>query len=169
MAKKSKNRIAAASGSININPACTYSIGGVTNPGIGGAVTTVGGNIYTYGQIGAGGNIINPTINWPYTISTTTIYKEPAYPIMKLPEEMKNKMPESVFVFGMLKTLGMFGSNVDCAFTGKDLIFSPGVINNFNKVPVSLYYKKSIYHFSVLPPKKDTNIVETELLSIIKR
>jgi len=99
---------------------------------------------------------------------------------MKLPEEVKKKMPESIYVNGMLATLGMFGSDVDVAYTGQDLIFQSGVLRALtfgDKIKISIYFKKKIYHYKCLPGSyggmatisENSNVLDAELLSTIER
>jgi hypothetical protein len=112
--------------------------------------------------------------------STVINYKPDHYYIMKLPEEVKKKMPESVYINGMLASLGMFGSDVDVAYTGQDLIFQSGVLRALtfnNKIRIAIYYKKKIYHFKCVPDpyggvatmSENSNVINTELLSTIER
>jgi hypothetical protein len=89
------------------------------------------------------------------TINSTQIDK---YVEFKLP---KDKMPISVFVCGRMITIGLLGTDVECAYIPKtsekqddcaQLIFSPGVLSSIsynNRLTVSLDYEDEIYHYNI--------------------
>lgn len=144
--------------------------------------TSGSGNLYANGSNGQ--LYIHPagttTTTGSISISGSTVLNYPGdkYYIMKLPVEEKKKMPESVYINGSLATLGMFGSDVDCAFTGKDLIFQSGILRALvfgEKIKLSIYYKRRIYHYKCrlgitgVNTLENTNIIDTELLSTIER
>lgn len=139
--------------------------------------TTTGSSSNGWLSNGNGTIYIQPQPNISIGGTTTLNYPPDKYYIMKVPAEEK-KMPESVYINGSLATLGMFGSDVDCAFTGKDLIFQSGVLRALvfgEKVKLSLYYKKRIYHYKCrlsivgVATISNTNIIDAELLSTIER
>ena len=172
-ANSTSGNVIVATGTTTSNNSSAVAIGSNSGWYVTPSTTTGVGVIGTSGYQPYGGTI---SIGG----STTINYKPDHYYIMKLPEEVKKKMPESIYINGMLASLGMFGSDVDVAFTGQDLIFQSGVLRalTFNdKVKIAIYYKKKIYHFKGLPNayggmatvSENSNILATELLSTIER
>lgn len=107
---------------------------------------------------------------YPNTGTTGTITfsnQAEKYSVMDLPRE---DMPIKVFVCGRMLTLGMLGSDVEVAYTGDKLIFSPGVINVIcynDRTTISLEYKDEIYHYNYIGT--DGSMVEADLLSTISK
>lgn len=89
----------------------------------------------------------------------------------------KDLMPTSVFVSGRMVTLGVIGTDVECAYVGDQLIFSPGVLGGMayqDRITVSIEYSDEICHFNVgshgtLAIKDDSVVVDATLVSTIKK
>lgn len=129
-------------------------------------------------------NIFNNPSTWTWSSGTANVLSQPTYAIFKLP---RKKMPEKVFVQGMLKTCGLLGTDVECAYTDKDvIIFSPGVIPHYdpsfiylnlggglNKNPtISIEYHNAIYHYVVdrVPLKGDkSTILDVRQVGMVKK
>lgn len=107
------------------------------------------------------------TINYPTTNSLANHHS-----IMDLP--VKNKMPISVFVCGRMITLGIIGSNVECAYINGQLIFMPGTLDGvFGKqITVSIEYNDAIYHYNLgqyLTHQSCSKKVDAQLVSTISK
>lgn len=95
-----------------------------------------------------------------------------SYAVFMLPER---KIPKKVFVNGRLVTVGALGTDAECAYAGKKLIFEPGLINvlAFNgRLTVSLEYKNKTYHYNIgsngIPDlKPNTTTLDAQLVSVI--
>jgi hypothetical protein len=93
--------------------------------------------------------------------------------VFKLP--IKDRVPNKVYVSGLLVTIGILGSDVQAAFSGDKLVFSPGeipsMVEHGKRVTVSLDYGDWVYHYNVeekdyiVQFEKDSNIVKTKLVS----
>jgi hypothetical protein len=124
------------------------------------------------GGLGQGTIGNNPNWSWGST-STNITLSQPTYAVLKLP---RKKMPEKVFVQGLMKTCGILGTDAECAYTDRDMIiFSPGVvpyydssmiymnlgmgINTPSKPTISLEYRDAVYHYVVdrVPVKGDSS------------
>lgn len=125
----------------------------------------------------------SPYGNWSVGSNTTWTVggKEATYTILKLP---RKKMPEKIFVQGLLKTCGLLGTDAECAYTGKDMIvFSPHTIPldvggyiTFGAPPakstISIEYHDAIYHYVVdyVPVKGDnTTILDVRQVGEVKK
>lgn len=90
----------------------------------------------------------------PYTYTTgTTISigynKNEKYAVMELP---RTDLPIAVYVCGRMLTLGILGTDVECAYTGDKLVFEPGAVSAVamgNRITVSVEYNDEIYHYNV--------------------
>lgn len=149
---------------------------GYTNSGMNGqyqytntTTTTMPNNIIYYPTTQSTINIT------PWTFTSVPVNKK--YLIMKLSIKQK-KMPESVFINGSLVSLGIFGSDVDCAFAGDALIFDGQIFNitSNGKVKIALYYRKYVYHYKahtnlsgIIDTLPGTNYISVDLLSEIRR
>lgn len=114
-----------------------------------------------------------------YPITTTLNTTWPpikSYAIMELP--VKGVMPNKVYVAGLLVSVGIFGSDVDAAFSGKKLIFSSEMIQNLNSVKnkvISLDYGDYMYHYKVIQNlgviefEDDSNHMKIKLVSKVKQ
>lgn len=81
-------------------------------------------------------------------------------------------LPISVFVSGRLITLGILGTEVECAFTAKQLIFSPGVISamSYNqKVTISIEYGDETYHYVVDGTSPNSSKLLVRMVSSVKK
>lgn len=122
--------------------------------------------------IGTGGQIFGPSTNIYNPLGVVT--DKPKYSVFELP--LKNKMPNKVYVNGILLTVGILGSDVQAAFAGDKIIFSPGEIPgiaDWNKrLTVSLDYGDSLYHYNIITDdrcivefKEGSNIIKAKLVS----
>jgi hypothetical protein len=93
----------------------------------------------------------------PYTYTTGNIYLSQSikgvtnikYTTMDL---SRKKCPISGFVSGKMVTLGILGTDVECAYAGKKLIFSPGSIRSdgqSERITVSVEYDDAICHYNI--------------------
>jgi len=102
----------------------------------------------TFGNPNYGGITVQPS-----TCSTTFSigYNEnDKYAVMELPRE--GELPTSVFVSGRMLTLGILGTDVECAFTGDKLVFEPGAVSAISygkRITISVEYQDAIYHYNV--------------------
>jgi len=128
-------------GQIKINGSDPYSLNNSTSGNI---WVTGSGSGSSSGQITLAPN--TGTWNWGgYQIHNN----HDCYAIFELPER---RIPRRVYLCGRLVTLGAIGTDVECAFAGKKLIFEPGLINalTFNgRVTVSLEYDDCTYHYNI--------------------
>lgn len=168
------------SSAANISAQLPYQPVTTTTSGTTTGVTINHPSSLTYTPIASGITILpynNPSNSYYYTTTTNSISIKQDYDVFKLP---KRKMPEMVYVNGRLVTLGIFGSDVDCAYNGSGkLIFSPNILNCNNyteyKIAVSLIYKDEIYHYNVeytsfgVQKEEGTKVIKAKLLSVIKR
>lgn len=114
---------------------------------------TSGNGIYTYpngityipttttigtGAAGTGyyGGYATSTITYTYT-----------YKAMKLP---RKEIPRTVYVSGRMVTLGIIGSEAECAYAGEHLIFAPGITETLGNTTIILEYPDEIYNYKVL-------------------
>lgn len=85
--------------------------------------------------------------------------------------------PIAVYLCGRLLTLGILGTNVECAYTGKKLIFEPGIISTSRingRVTISVEYCNETYHYNLgnegqVEYSPNSSILVAELVSIIKK
>jgi len=109
------------------------------------------------------------------TISTNSTFAFAAqgkYSVFELPQK---SVPEAVYVSGRLVTLGILGSDVECAFSGDKLIFAPGVLNAVaygTRMTLSLKYYNKTYHYNVghsgtIAYKEGSNTMDSDLVSTI--
>lgn len=159
----------------NSNQSGTISIGNGTNTNPT-TTTTIGTGTGT-GLTYPTGTLSSPT--WAYLAPT-----EPTYTVLRLP---KSKMPEKIFVMGMLKTCGLLGTDAECAYDGHDnLVFSPNVLPttngyqgyisvpgypNSSKPTISLEYSDAIYHYVVdyVPAKGENTILQVRQIGVVKK
>lgn len=150
---------------LEINGVDPYSLNSSTSGNL--IWTTGSGSSSNGGQI-----TINPygTGSWGGTQVHNNHY---CYAIFELPER---KIPKRVYLCGRLVTLGALGTDVECAFAGKKLVFEPGLINalTYNgRVTVSLEYDDCTYHYNVgsqgIPAfKSNSKILDAQLVSKIE-
>lgn len=112
------------------------------------------------------------------TLGPQTYYNNQRhYVVFDLPSK---KIPELVFVNGILVSVGVLGSSAECAFAGKSLIFDYNVVQQHSsrKITITLQYKEKIYHYCVEPLslfsgaptlKEGTMRLDAKLISIINR
>ena len=131
---------------------------------------SAGNPIYPIGGT-SGGILTMPntgTASSPFSIG----YAPQKYSVMDLP---RDDMPIKVFVAGRMLTIGMLGSDVDAAFIGDQLIFSPGVLNAISydgRISISLEYKNEIYHYNLNTPQcisGSSTTISVTLLSVIQK
>ena len=165
----------AAYGNIGVN---SVYIPSVTNsPNITISPNTIGTGI------GANPIFSNPS-TWTWSSGTVNTLSQPTYAVLKLP---RKKMPEKVFVQGMLKTCGLLGTDVECAYTDKDvIIFSPGVVPYYDpsyiylgmtgqqqrNPTISIEYHNAIYHYVVdrVPLKGDkSTVLDVRQVGMVKK
>lgn len=176
---------ASSSSNVNINNANisngsnTISIG---NPPYSTGGTTTG--ICTCGN-NCGGSLCGNSIYYPnagtyqpyiYQPPTQTIQfgtTNQKYSVMDLP---RTEMPRAVFVCGRMVTLGILGTDVECAFVGEYLVFAPGVINYVwnTRTTVIIEYADAFYHYNVGQNgtdmfEKESAKLNTTLVSTIKK
>jgi len=169
-------------GSHTNQPSCDYTY-------IGDGLYPNGDNLYT----GIGDIEINwtPSITGPpphtittvplgglsYSIGTTNFgpNKNEKYAVMELP---RKDVPMAVFVCGRMVTLGILGTEVECAFTGDKLVFEPGVVGATSfgdRITVSIEYDDEIIHYNIGQDSQVTYInersstLEVTLVSTIKK
>jgi len=64
----------------------------------------------------------------------------------------RDNVPVAVYICGRMVTLGILGTDVECAFAGNKLVFEPGVIGtaSFEKrITISIEYDDEICHFNI--------------------
>jgi len=96
------------------------------------------------------------------------------YTTFKLP---KKKIPEAVYVSGRMVTIGILGADVECAFVGNALIFSPNVLQQTHggRITLILQYANVVYHYKInhsfgqIELEEGSNTICSQLLSTIKR
>lgn len=103
-----------------------------------------------------GDNIDNTPMyspNYPYSIGGTSTFKfglgNDKYAVMNLP---RKELPLAVYICGRMLTLGILGTDVECAYTGKQIVFEPGVVSSAkfgNRITVSVEYKDEIFHYNI--------------------
>ena len=118
-----------------------------------GASTGIGvigtGQATGVGQISSGNNwqwTTNP--NYTYT-NITSKNNNDKYAIFKLPTQI---MPEAVYLQGRMLTIGILGTDVECAYNGDTLVFAPGVFapqTAMGKIPVILQYADKMFHYNI--------------------
>jgi hypothetical protein len=152
------------------------------NPYGSGTSTGLGnGTTYIYP---AGTSLVPPTTIYPqpniFTTPSTSGYisintQPEKYSLFELP---RKKCPSAVYVNGRMVTLGIIGSDVECAYMGQYLAFSPGVLTALtygNRITVILEYKTAMYHYNVgdsmtgLKHRDCSTILDAQLLSTIKK
>jgi hypothetical protein len=127
------------------NPGPTYvPTGAYTGSG-----TSIGG--------GTSGGIYGGNNTWTYATPSAYTYKS-----MEL---TRKEMPNAVYIDGMIVTLGIIGSDVECAYIGTHLIFTPGVAEAFDTTTLILDYKDEMYHYNI-KPSVIRNKLNTTLLSV---
>ena len=100
--------------------------------------------------------------------TTITVGAPNTYKVFNLPRE--DEMPEEVYACGRLLTLGLIGTDVECAFLGDKLLFEPGLLNALmihNRLTLSVKYSDATYHYNLI----DSGIqaIEGDLVSTVKR
>ena len=154
-----------------------FTAGGGNNGLTGG--NTTGGIYGTNGQ-GSGGwwngvyypytTYPNNGIYYPYT-TTTYIPPDSKYTVMELPRQ---DMPTKIYVCGKLVTLGILGTDVECAYIGGQIVFSPNVIsiNWLGRTTIIVEYKDEIYNYNINKEGMyvgTSHILNTTLVSTIKK
>jgi len=147
------NGVNAVTNDVYVTDSTNYTID-TTGGLIGGSSSS--GYVTTTNPYGSGWTLGPPTIGTSggntITFSGISSYSPNSknYEILQMPCD---KMPEMVYVNGRLVTLGLMGSDVECAYLGDDkLIFSPGVLDAtiYNeRMTVSLFFAKEILHFNL--------------------
>jgi hypothetical protein len=177
-----------SSGSISISPGsvgCGCGVIGCGGCSNGGNINIGGG--CGCGVIGCGGCSSGGITFTPYINPNPNIFTNPSsstitfsnlqqkYTVFELPKEKKGIVPNKVYVSGRLVTVGILGSDVQAAFSGDKLVFSPGEIDimQYNdKMTISLDYGDWLYHYNLnksvyggLEFDDDSNIVKSKLVS----
>lgn len=133
---------------------------------------TSGNLIWTTGGSSSGQITLAPQKTWNW--GGTQIYNNhDCYAIFELP---RRKIPRRVYLCGRLVTLGALGTDVECAYAGKKLIFEPGLINalTYNgRVTISLEYDDCTYHYNAgsqgIPAfKSSSKTLDAQLVSKIE-
>jgi len=130
-------------------------------------ITVTGTRVYTSdsvyigdspGTYRIGDNIDNDPMyspNYPYNIGVggTSTFNfrlgNDKYAVMNLP---RKELPLAVYICGRMLTLGILGTDVECAYTGKQIVFEPGVVSTVkfgNRITVSVEYKDEIFHYNI--------------------
>jgi len=120
---------------------------------------------------------VNPSINYWGTSGTTISIgynSNDKYAVFDLPRE---GMPIAVYVCGRMLTLGILGTDVECAFTGDKLVFEPGAVSAIswgNRITISLEYADEIYHYNVgsngqIEYLPNSSTLVTTLVSTLKK
>lgn len=88
------------------------------------------------------------------------------YSVMDLP---RKDMPTSVYVCGRMVTLGILGTDVECAYVGEYLVFAPGIVNYVwnSRTTVIVEYKDEIYHYNIGANGTDMYAKESSKLNAI--
>lgn len=98
------------------------------------------------------------------------------YAVMDLPR--KDGVPTAVFVCGRMLTLGVLGTDVECAFAGDQLVFEPGVVTAMSfggRITISIEFHDEICHYNVgqdgvvTYDGENSSTLETTLVSTIKK
>lgn len=90
---------------------------------------------------------LNSEVFNSYTTSNTNTNLK--YAVVEL---ARKDVPVAVYVCGRMVTLGILGTDVECAFTGDKLVFKPYVIiaTNFgSKITLSIEYDNEIQHYNM--------------------
>jgi len=146
------------------------SSGGISSAGIGNSqrswigdfppqTTTEGVTYTTTGGTSSGDTFTLQPSPW----NTSALPSK--YLVMDLP---KKPMPHFVFVDGRMLTLGIIGTDVECAFVGRSkIIFSPGIVSTLevNSSKISIQYEDFINHYNVVG--SDGPMLNVELVSTI--
>jgi hypothetical protein len=145
-----------------------YSSGSITTIGddsvyigdnIGGDSIQIGdpvGDQYPYG-ISGGDIALSQTPNNTYlpgqmsfSTGVSIAYNQnEKYAVMNLP---RKELPLAVYVCGRMLTLGILGTDVECAYTGEQLIFEPGAVSAIrfgSRITASVEYNDEILHYNV--------------------
>jgi len=123
---------------------------------------------------GNGTNGITLDNNWYATTFNIDYSKNCKYAVAELP---RKDMPISVFICGRMLTLGILGTDVECAYTGEKLVFSPGVVGAISygsRITMSVEYSNEIYHYNIgkegrIEYINDSSTMVTALASTIKK
>lgn len=119
---------------------------------------------------GTGNSIGNVT--WSPTIFAMSNVQK--YSIMNLPD---NEMPEAVYVDGMMLTLGIFGTDVKCAYIGGQLLFEAGIVQTWKTdATISVVYGDKTMHYNIeygieagIYKKQGSTILNTVLVSTVPK
>jgi hypothetical protein len=153
--------------SLYCNCSGTCSCGQIT-----GGNTTTG--IYTipstgYGITGIGGSTGS---GWTSGYAATTQIKpKTTYYTFKLP--LKDKAPEMIYINGLARTMGCFGSKAECAMMGDSFIIDGTTAASLTetRLTIIIQYPKKTYHYVVecetWQPKTrpNTRVLDAQLLS----
>lgn len=129
----------------------------------GGSLDINTGGAYSVNNTSSG----NYTWNYGGTGTTITIGSPNTYKVFTLPR--KGEMPEEVYACGRLLTIGLIGTDVECAFLGETLLFEPGLLNALtfhNRLTLSVKYTDATYHYNLTD--NGTQMVEGNLVSTVK-
>lgn len=150
-----------------------------------GTTITTNGTVYTpisngsngfYGTSTAGTTIYtNPPYIYPTSNVTYTSISPQPYLVMDLP---KNELPKAVYVCGRMVTLGLLGTQVECAYAGEYLVFEPGVVvptTYGRRITIIIEFSDEICHYNVgdvngaLYSNNSSLKINAELVSTIKK
>lgn len=131
--------------------------------------TTAGNTIYVspnQGIVQGIGTITSNHWNPYYTGTISSPSATIKYRTLKLP---RSSCPQQVFFNGRLLTLGIIGTNVECAFTGTHLVFEnmDATVMFQNRTTVIIRYKDSTYNYNIDKFKSDTEL-NAELVSTLE-
>jgi hypothetical protein len=115
----------------------------------------------------------------PYPTATTTAtwgsyFNNTKYSVLNLPR--KKKMPRAVYVAGKMLTLGLLGSDVEVAFTGSQIVFSPGTLaTTGSSLTLIIDYADESYHYNLFKGLLGLSfspgsqiLLDPQLLSVVK-
>jgi len=103
----------------------------------------------TITSTGHGIYISHPANIYPSHPSILWAHKEDRYTIVDLP---RKELPNAVYICGRKLTIGIIGTDVECAYVGSQLVFSPGAINAVpirHPVYLMIEYTDEIYNYRI--------------------
>lgn len=125
-------------------------------------------NISGSGYVSSNGTTSGNSVWLPNHYGVSINFNKMGYSVFELP---RKEMPSSVYVCGRMVTLGIVGSDVECAYMVDKLFFSGDIlyaISYGSKTTVSLEYKDKIYHYNI-DPYQDSKLVKSYLISIVTK
>lgn len=101
--------------------------------------------------------------------------KNAKYAVMNLP---RKDSPIAVYVCGRMVTLGILGTDVECAYTNGQVVFEPGAVSAVqfgDRITLSIEYNDEILHYnvgkngSIEYEGENSSILKVTLVSTIKK